>query len=151
VFILDSEQALTDAFRPRDQRVLELPPDLTFPRFVRNYLAWVDQTGVRTFVVFQDDLGGTLGITFRRDQESAGGGSQLCAWCHCVSSEVGLLMTDKNSRRRVGVLVCRDLGCAARLDEAADLAGTSAVEPKRRQLERMRRFAREGLGIERVP
>jgi hypothetical protein len=60
-------------------------------------------------------------------------------------------MTDKNSRRRVGVLVCRDLGCAARLDEAADLAGTSAVEPKRRQLERMRRFAREGLGIERVP
>jgi FBP C-terminal treble-clef zinc-finger len=151
MFILNDQQELTRAFRPRDQRGLELPGDLSFPKFVRNYLAWVDEAGARTFVVFQNEAGQTLGLAFRRDQDKSGGASQLCGWCHTVSPDVGLITTDKNSKRRVGVLVCRDLSCAAKLDEAADLAGTSSVEPKRRQLERMRRFAREGLGIERVP
>lgn len=152
MFLIDSEKALIKAFRPRDQRALELPVGIKYPLVVRSYFAWVEPTGVRTFVIFEHESGRPLGIAFRRDQDkSAGAAGKLCDWCHSVGEDVQLLTVDKNSKRRLGVLLCRDLNCASKLDEAADLTGTSSVEPKRRHLERMRLFAREGLGIERVP
>lgn len=152
MFRIDSEQVLEGAFRPRDRRSLELPPAATYPILVRDTLAWLDAAGIRAYLVFLHESGKPVGLTFRRDQDpSAPGAANLCDWCHTWGPEVGLLTAEKNSKRRLGVLVCRDLRCPARLDEAADLAGTSSVEPKRQMLERVRRFAREGLGIVQVP
>lgn len=155
MFLIPSEDALLHAFRPRDRKVLELPPGVTYPLFVRDYRAWVDPAGARVFVVFEDPASQRLlGIAFRRDS-SAGHGlaGRMCEWCHHHGSaeEVGLLTTARSSKRVVGVGVCLDLRCADRIQEAADLAGRSALEPKRRMLERLQRFAREGLGIDQVP
>ncbi len=152
MFQIGTEAELIHAFRPRDQHALALPAQLPFPLVVRGYFAWVEPTGVRTFVVFQDPTSKRpLGIAFRRDQDQTGGSSQLCDWCHSVGEDIGLLTTDRNSKKRIGVVLCRDLSCAKKLDDAADLSGTSSVVPKRQQLERMQRFAREGLGIQAVP
>jgi hypothetical protein len=153
MFLIKTEQDLHNAFRPRERDVVTLPEDAHFPLFVRDYLAWVEPAGARVFLVFEDpESKRPLGIAFRRDQ-TPGGSIGMCEWCHSMGAadEVGLLTADKNSKRRMGVGLCRDLRCAQRLEQAADLAGRSAKEPKRRLLERMARFAREGLGIERVP
>jgi hypothetical protein len=151
VFILQSEKELLRAFRPKDQRKLELPPGLSFPLFVRDSFSWVDSAGARTFVVFQDDATKRpLGIAFRRDG-SGGVGSQMCDWCHSMGSDVALLTAAQNSKKRVGAWLCRDLNCPGKLDEQADLAGRSSVGPRRRMVERMQRFAREALRIQGVP
>jgi hypothetical protein len=118
---------------------------------VRDCLSWVEKAGARAFVVFKDDVSGRpLGISFRRDGGGTGG-SQMCDWCHSMGSDIALLTADQNSKRRLGVWLCRDLTCTAKLDQAADLSGTSSVGPRLRLVERMKRFAREGLGIEQVP
>lgn len=154
MFLIRSEQDLLQAFRPRERDVVQLPEQARYPIFVRDYLAWVEPAGARVFLVFQDEESKRpLGIAFRRDTSGEGGGGRMCEWCHTLGSadEIGLLTADKNSRRRMGVGLCRDLRCKEKLEQAADLAGRSAEVPKRQLMERMARFAREGLGIERVP
>ena len=39
MFLIPSEDALLQAFRPRDRKVLEPPPGVTYPLFVRDYRA----------------------------------------------------------------------------------------------------------------
>lgn len=156
MFLIPSETDLVSAFRPRDRKALELPEGASFPMTVRDYLAWVEPTGVRVFLVFQDpESKRPLGIAFRRDGAGGGGGNggRMCDWCHSWGSaqDIGLLTTARNSRRRVGVGLCMDLRCRDKIEQSADLAGRSAVQARKRVLERMVRFAREGLGIEAVP
>lgn len=156
MFIIRGESELMSAFRPRDRRALELPEGGSFPITVRDYFAWVDPKGSRVFLVFQDPASKRpLGISFRRDGAggSAGNGGRMCDWCHSwgSSQDIGLLTTWRNSRTRIGVGLCMDLRCSEKLEQAADLSGRSAVGPRRRMMERMTRFAREGLGIESVP
>lgn len=155
MFLIPSETDLVSAFRPRDRKALELPEGASFPMTVRDYLAWVEPTGVRVFLVFQDPASKRpLGIAFRRDGAGGGGnGGRMCDWCHSwgASQDIGLLTTARNSKRRVGVGLCMDLRCRDKIEQSADLAGRSAVEARKRVLERMVRFAREGLGIEAVP
>jgi hypothetical protein len=154
MFSIKTEADLLNAFRPRDRASVELPAGLSFPHFVRDYLAWVEPAGVRVFLVFEDPASKRpLGIAFQRVSSAGGAGPQLCEWCHAYgsASEVGLLTADRNSRRRVGVALCRDLRCADKIEQAGELSGRSTVEPRHRLVERMVRFAREGLGIESVP
>jgi hypothetical protein len=151
MFLIPSEDALIAAFRPRDQRQLEAPTGASYPLRAREWFSWVESTGIRAYVIFPHESGKLLGIAFRRDQDPSNMGSGLCDWCHSVGDDIGLLGAEKSSKRRVGVWLCRDLNCADKLDDAANRAGNSSVEPKRRQLERMRQFAREALGIQHVP
>lgn len=155
MFLIASEQALVEAFRPRDRTSLELPEGLAYPYFVRDYFSWGEAAGVRTFLVFQDPASKRpLGISFRCDRSEAKGlTGRLCDWCHAYGSaeEIGLLTAEKTSKRLLGVGLCRDLRCGEKLEQAANLAGRSALESRRRLVERMQRFAREGLGIEAVP
>jgi hypothetical protein len=61
---------------------------------------------------------------------------------------VGLLTTDVNSHRRVGVNLCVDLRCKQKLEDAADRSGRHPLESIEQLKERMSRFAHEALGIE---
>jgi hypothetical protein len=152
MFLIKSERELLQAFRHRDRGAFEPPPGVPFPILVRDYRAWIDPSGVRAYLVFQDPgTGRPLGIAFRRDVAPDEGTSRMCDWCHNFGADVGLLTAERTSRRRVGVGICRDLRCAERIEQAAELAGRSSRPAQQRLLERMVRFAREGLGIEAVP
>jgi hypothetical protein len=154
MFRIETESDLLKAFRPRDRKHVEPPGETRFPLFVRDYFAWVDPYGVRVFLVFTaPGAKRPTGIAFRRDQQGDPALSPLmCDWCHSPSSsEVGLLTTDANSKRRVGVNLCLDLRCGERLESMSDRAGQSALDNNRKLIERMARFAHEALGIEGHP
>jgi hypothetical protein len=154
VFRIETERDLLHAFRPRDRKAVELPEGIKFPLFVRDYLAWTEPAGTRVFLVVPSPGGGPrpLGIAFRRDSQG-GSGSCLCDWCHSYGTlgEVGLLTTDVNSKRRVGMNLCVDLRCKEKLETAADLSGRHTRELMAPMMERISRFAREALRIETVP
>jgi hypothetical protein len=121
---------------------------------VRDYLAWTETSGARVYLVFAPPGSRKpIGIIFRRDASDGSGISSMCDWCHSYgsSSEVGLLTTDVNSKRRVGVHLCVDLRCKEKLEDAADRAGRHPIEYLERLRERMSRFAHEALGIETQP
>jgi hypothetical protein len=153
MFRLQTETDLLNAFRPRDRKHVELPPGFRFPHFVRHYLAWSDPTGIHTYLVMLEPKSGRpMGIAFKRDHSGAGVPA-MCDWCHSPgsSASVGLLSANANSKRIVGVHVCLDLGCAERVETTANLAGRSVRDLTDKVMERMLRFAREGLGIDFVP
>jgi hypothetical protein len=155
VFRLETDRDLIEAFRPRDRRVIEMPENVMFPLFVRDYLAWTETSGARVYLVFAAPVSRKpIGIIFRKESQDSGvGTSRICEWCHSYgsSSEVGLLTTDVNSKRRVGVHLCVDLRCKEKLEDAADRAGRHSMEYLERLRERMFRFAHEALGIEAPP
>ncbi|RKH03633.1 FBP domain-containing protein [Corallococcus carmarthensis] len=151
MFRIESEKELLRAFRSRDRKYVELPKGTRLPLFVRDYLAWVDPYGVRVFLVFVAPGGKTpTGIAFRRDQQGDPTlAPKMCDWCMTpTGAEVGLLTTDVDSKRRVGVIVCLDLRCGERLEALADRSGRSVLDDKARLIERMARFAHEALGLE---
>lgn len=150
MFTIESEKALIDAFRPRDRRTLELPEGVKYPLFVRDYLAWVEPTGVRVFLAFNLPKGALTGIAFRRDQQGERSTSAMCEWCHWSGggTSVGLLTAQASSKRRVGVNLCLDLTCSAKMEQIANLSGRNYVEMARQHHERILKFAHEGLGID---
>jgi hypothetical protein len=150
MFIVRSEQEFLAAFRPRDRQHVEVPSTVSFPQFVQDYLAWVDDSGVRSFVLFTAPGHKVpTGVAFRRDQSGGGAAAGMCEWCHthAPSDRVGLLTTEVNSKKRVGINLCLDLGCAQRVEEEADRTGKNPRLLARAVLERMNRFAHDALGI----
>jgi hypothetical protein len=154
MFRIETEKDLLHAFRPRDREKVELPKDMRFPLFVRDYLSWVEPAGTRVFLVCPSPQGKRpMGIAFRRDSHGGSSPSQMCDWCHSYGSshDIGLLTTDVNSKRRVGVNLCLDLRCKDKLESVADLSGRHPRDVMLPLMERMLRFAREALRIESVP
>ncbi|AGC46820.1 hypothetical protein MYSTI_05543 [Myxococcus stipitatus DSM 14675] len=154
MFRFESDRELIQSFRPRDRRVMEMPPGLSFPLFVRDYLAWTETSGARVYLIFSaPGSHKPIGIIFRRDSMGGENVSRLCDWCHHYgsSSEVTLLTTDVTSKRRVGVILCADLRCRERLEDAANRSGRSALDALEQLRARMFRFAHEALGIEAKP
>ena len=152
MFRFETDRALIESFRPRDRRVIEMPEGIRFPLFVRDYLAWTETSGARVYLVFTaPGSRKPIGLIFRRDGSDAGApSSRICDWCHSYgsASEVGLLTTDVNNKRRVGVSLCLDLRCKQKLEDAADRSGRHPLEALKQLQERMFRFAHEALGIE---
>jgi FBP C-terminal treble-clef zinc-finger len=155
VFRLETDRTLIESFRPRDRRVIEMPEGITFPLFVRDYLAWTETSGARVYLVFSaPGSRKPIGLIFRRDSSDGGARiSQMCDWCHNhgSSSEVGMLTTDASSKRRVGVTLCLDLRCKEKLEDVANRAGRHPLAALELLQERMFRFAREAVGIEAEP
>ncbi|ATB32915.1 FBP domain-containing protein [Melittangium boletus] len=154
MFLIETEKDLLQAFRPRDREKVELPKGLKFPLFVRDYFSWVEPSGTRVFLVCPSpDNKRPMGLAFRREPQGSSTPSQMCDWCHAYgsSNEIGLLSTDVNSKRRVGVNLCLDLRCKEKLETAADLSGRHFREAMPPLMERMTRFAREALRIHTVP
>jgi hypothetical protein len=152
MFQIQSEKEFLNAFRSRDRKVVEPPKGTKFPLFVRNYLSWVDPYGVRVFLLFQaPSASRPIGIAFRRDQQGDKTlVSRLCDWCHAHGSadQIGLLTTDLDSKRRIGVNLCLDLRCGEKLETMANMGGRSVVDDHKMLLEKMARFASEGLGLD---
>jgi treble-clef zinc-finger protein len=152
MFRIETEKELLSAFRSRDRKYVELPKGTQLPLFVRDYLAWVDPYGVRVFPVFTAPGGKRpTGIAFRRDQQGDKAlAVRVCEWCRASGSsdQIGLLTTDVDSKRRVGVNLCLDLRCNERLEAAMNMAGRSVLDENKQLIERMSRFASEALGME---
>nr|WP_254614282.1 MULTISPECIES: FBP domain-containing protein [unclassified Myxococcus] len=154
VFRFETDRDLIQSFRPRDRRVMEMPPGLIFPLFVRDYLAWTETSGARVYLVFSaPGSHQPIGIIFRRD---TGGGldvARMCEWCHNYGSShaVDLLTTDVNSKRRVGISLCVDLRCKDKLEDEANRGGRNTLAALDQLRARMYRFANEALGIEARP
>ena len=150
MFKLDSEQALLDAFRPKDRALVELTKDVQTPLFVRDYLAWAHPAGGRMFLVFSVPGGVPTGIVF--DTNGCGGPPvpHMCDWCHCsgLGTEVGLLTAQVNGKKRAGMLLCSDLSCKQKLEDEANRSGRSVLPAMAKLLERMGRFASEALKID---
>lgn len=149
MFKLDSGQALLAAFRPKDRKLVELSPDVSFPLIVRDYFAWTHPAGGRVFLVFAVPGGVPTGIAFNTN----GAGPpvpHLCDWCHCGSlgAPVGMLTATVNRNKRVGVHICADLSCARKLEDEADRAGVSVRPAMEKLVARMARFATEALKID---
>lgn len=154
MFRFENDRALITSFRFRDRRVIEMPKGITFPLFVRDYLAWTETSGARVYLVFAaPGSHKPIGIIFRREPPGGTSVARVCDWCHSygTSDEVGLLTTDVDSKRRVGVALCIDLRCKEKLEDAADRAGRHPRHVLDQLCARMYRFAHEALGIEVQP
>lgn len=152
MFRIETEKEFLSAFRSRDRKSVEPPKGTRFPLFVRDYLAWVDPYGVRVFLVFTaPGSKRPTGIAFRRDQQGDKAlALRVCEWCRASGSadQIGLLTTDVDSKRRVGVNLCLDLRCNEKLEQAANMSGRSVLDDTKELIERMSRFASEALGME---
>jgi len=149
MFMLDTEAALLDAFRPKDRKSVEISRDLKFPLFVRDYVAWVHPSGGHVYLVFAVPQGAPTGITF----ETTGGAGttvpQMCDWCHSAGvGTVALLTAIVTAKKRAGVHVCADLSCREKLEDDANRAGRSVLPAMAKLVERMGRFASDVLGID---
>lgn len=150
MFKLVDEAALTTAFRPKDQKHLELTKDIVFPLVVKDYFAWLHPAGGRVFVVFATPGGVPTGIVFDSNGGSGPSSLAMCSWCHCSSAGtgVGLLTATVTGKRRVGVNVCSDLSCKDKLEQQANLGGASVRPAMEKMVSRMGQFAQDALGID---
>ncbi|MCY1015710.1 FBP domain-containing protein [Pyxidicoccus sp. MSG2] len=154
MFRFENDRALIESFRSRDRRVIEMPEGITFPLFVRDYLAWTETSGARVYLIFSaPGSRKPIGIIFRREPPGGEPTYRMCEWCHSYgsSSEVGMLTTDVDNKRRVGVTLCNDLRCKEKLEDAADRSGRHPLQFLEQLNARMFRFAHEALGIESPP
>lgn len=147
-----NEEEMKQAFRPIDQGDVQLPSELLFPLLVRDYLAWVEPSGHRAFLVFADPAKNSpRGIVFKRGHQSADAPPVMCDWCHSVRGKgaVGLLTVTVSPHHRIGLNLCRDLSCKEKLEKppgANDLFESIPPDDKKRRLvERMSDFARRNL------
>lgn len=150
MFKLDSQQAVLDAFRPKDRKLVELPAGFTVPVAVRDYLAWQHPGGGRVYLIFSVKGGVPTGIVFDTNGDGVSTVPHMCDWCHCtgLGNEVGLLTAQLNAKKRVGANVCSDLSCKQKLEDQANRMGYSPLPAIERVVERMAKFARDALEID---
>lgn len=126
-FSIASEEELTAAFRPRDQKKLMLPNNFKFPLNIQSYLTWRDPSGVYTYLVFKMpnwDL--PKGVAFKRTAASPGeatGG--LCSWCHSYGSseDIGFMSVTMDRNVSMSYFLCQDLRCIEKIEETSMRAG----------------------------
>lgn len=149
MFRIDSEEALLEAFRPKDRKLVEVPRDMSFPLLAQHCHAWAHPAGGRVFLLFAVKGGVPTGIAFDVDGGIAAV-PKMCDWCHCggLGNQVGLLSARLNAKKTVGVHVCTDLGCKQKLEDMANRSGMSPLPGIERLVERMGRFASEALGMD---
>jgi hypothetical protein len=147
MFKIESEKDLLECFRPLDRSAVAPAKDMKFPLFVRDFLAWPEASGARTFLVFPDPASEKLlGVSFRRDQPR-GPGPHFCEWCHSTgtANEIGLLTADSSAKRRVGVHTCLGLECVAKIEGRSYLTGENARKAVKDVVAKMAEFARKTL------
>lgn len=126
-FSVHSEEELIESFRPNDQKKLILPAGLLFPLNIRSYFTWKESSGVYTYLVFKKpnwDL--PRGMVFKRAHQAVEGSTgRLCSWCNSYGSseEIGMFSVAMNSNISAGYILCRDLRCIEKIEEAATLSG----------------------------
>lgn len=127
-FSISSEEELISSFRLRDQKKLVLPQGLTFPFNVRSYFTWQESNGVYTYLVFKTpnwDM--PRGVVFKRVAPSGEPTGGLCGWCNAYGSseDIGMMSLNVNAEVSLGYLICHDLRCIEKIEEANARAGKS--------------------------
>jgi hypothetical protein len=141
-----TEPELLGCFREIDRPEVTLAPELTFPLPLGDALIWT--MGPRVFVVLrQRPNARPLGIVFHRNTGGLPDVAAMCEWCHAVRRNAGvtLMSVRADERRRVGLYLCRDIGCLARAHELPAPEDVNdrvdGDERARRTLRRMLDFA----------
>jgi hypothetical protein len=152
MFLIKTDKELMECFRKQEQAEVFIPTDLGFPKISKDYLTWMEPSGARAYLVFQDEsFKAPFGIVFRRDQTSGPAVAAMCDWCHSVRSgnEVGTLTVTTSTKRRVGLSLCRDLSCADKIrsePSANDFPVQASTQERiRRLLRKMSELARREL------
>lgn len=140
------------AFRAIDRDHVWLPVELKFPFILRDYMAWMEPSGHRTYLLLRDPLTEkALGVVFKQTHASDQDTAKMCEWCHRVrkGDAVRLLVAAAGDRRQVGLHLCRDLSCKDTTTGTPgihDLRESLNPEEKlRRILVRMTEFVRRNL------
>ncbi len=143
-FTIESEADLIQAFRYNDQKKLVLPNYISYPLKADHYFAWREPSGVYVYMVFKKpDWKSPIGIAFKRSHTGSHlSNSRLCDWClsYGPSDLVVMLSVTLNSRQTSGMMLCLDLGCSERLEEAAELSGKSFEKLAHQLYERIGKF-----------
>jgi hypothetical protein len=149
---VSSHQDLLDTFRALDRAEVQIPSSFKFPLAVRDYLTWIEPSGHRIYLVFEDEVTHRpLGVVFQRTHGHADTPASMCHWCHAVRSGdgVGLLTAAVTSQRRVGVHLCSDLSCRERALSTPGVhdfrESVSGGEKVRQIMARMNDFAKRNL------
>ena len=149
---IPSQRELLEAFRPIDRDAVIPPRDWEYPYAARAYASWIEPSGHRAYLVYEDPASRALrGIAFTRGGAAADSPAKMCEWCHAVraGSGIDLMTADASDRRRVGLHLCRDLSCGDNVlgaPRANDVRETlSAGEKYARLQERIAEFANRNL------
>ena len=149
---VNDETQLKQVFREIDRDEVSIPSEIKFPLILKDYVSWLEPSGHRVFLVFQDPSGrGARGVVFRRTSPGADPVVQMCQWCHSVrgGNAVRLLTARVSARRTVGAHLCGDLSCKEKVlgrPGVNDLREPfSSYEKLYRVLLNMSEFATENL------
>ena len=148
---IQSSKDLLDSFRAIDRDQVQLPDTMKFPFILRDYMAWVEPSGHRVYLVFEEPQKKTAyGVSFKRTPAQAEAPAQMCQWCHTVSTgqNIGLLTADVSTKRKIGVYLCRNLQCKERISTPGVNDIRESLVPERkleRVLLNMREFAQRNL------
>jgi FBP C-terminal treble-clef zinc-finger len=129
-FSIESEAEMFQSFRKSDQKKLLLPAGLKFPLKVSSYFTWREPSNTYTYLIFKKpnwDL--PRGVVFKRAHQAIEGATgQLCSWCHAYGSseEIGMLSVAASANTSFTYILCRDLRCIEKIDEAATLSGKNS-------------------------
>lgn len=152
MFKIQNESELRQCFRDSERNEVLLNEALHFPVFVKDYLTWLEPSGVRAYLVFKgESFKAPLGMIFRRDQTMGPSVAAMCEWCHSVRSgnEIGILTVQTQKRKRLGISLCRDLSCAEKIRStpgASDFNSTLSTQERLSRLaQKMTLFAQREL------
>lgn len=152
MFKINSEKELLESFRSIDRDQVQLPSDIGFPLAVKNYHSWLEPSGHRAFLVFEDPQSlKPLGVVFRRTTTPSEYGPVMCDWCHSVRGRgsVNMMTAAVSPDRRVGVYLCSDLKCGEEIQKPPGVndlrESLDTGERTQALMRRMYEFAKKNL------
>lgn len=131
-FYIENENDFINCFRLRDQKKLILPAKLSFPMKIRSYFTWQESSGVYTYLIFKKQTWDMpRGMVLKRIAQTSEPTGGLCGWCHAYGSsdEIGTLSVAVNSKTTFAYILCNDLRCIEKIEEASALAGKNPEKP----------------------
>lgn len=150
MFKINSEKELLESFRSIDRDQVRLPSDMNFPLLVKNYHSWLEPSGHRAYLVFEDPQSHKpLGVTFRRTMSEHV--PVMCDWCHSIRGRGGVSMMTAavSPDRQVGVYLCSDLRCEDEIQKPPSVnslrESLDASERTQALMQRMYDFVKRNL------
>lgn len=127
-YVVSSKEDLLKAFHWKDQNVVTIPKDLTFPLKIDYFFSWIEPSGTYTFLLFKrPNWDSAKGLVFRRIPTPHPGTTNICDWCHSYGSsdEISMLNVKLSSKQSIGQYLCSDLSCLDKLETQMGLSGKS--------------------------
>ena len=135
--IKNSEELLR-CFREIDIDKVKVTSDIEFPLWIEDYFAWQDPSRDYTYLIYMNEAGKPVGLSFRQSNTRAVG-PNMCNLCHSVSSskDVCLLTAASSKRVSVGVHACRDLSCKDKIINGPSLNDMRESMQKQQKVDRL--------------